>query len=101
MRNLRTRTRPRIAYQLVLPSRGEHFPHPDEATKIGAGGCREADEIISRAALGKDVTILRDRTGGESTPITLTAFRERLEREPTLFDADDEGACGCFMETPA
>jgi hypothetical protein len=48
--------------------------------------------------LGKDVAILRDRRGGQSRPLTLRAFRERLESDPKLFDADDEGACGCFMD---
>ena len=26
---------------------------------------------------------------------SLTEFRERLERDATLFDASDEGACAC------
>jgi hypothetical protein len=57
----------------------------------------EADEETTRAELGKDVAILRDRTGGSVTPLTLRRFRERIENDPTptLFDADDWGACGC------
>lgn len=55
----------------------------------------EAEENRSRAALSKDVSILRDRRGGTVAPLTLTAFRERIEASPTLFDADEWGACGC------
>lgn len=58
----------------------------------------EAEEETSRAELGKDVSILRDRTGGTSHPLPLAEFRERIERQPSLFDADDWGACGCLME---
>jgi hypothetical protein len=56
----------------------------------------EDEEETSRAMLGKDVSILRDRSGGESTPLSLRSFRERLTATPSLFDADDIGACGCF-----
>jgi hypothetical protein len=56
----------------------------------------EAEENATRAMLGKDVTILRDRTSGTLTPLTLQTFRERLDSQPALFDADDWGACGCF-----
>lgn len=58
----------------------------------------EREENETRALLGKDVSILRDRTGGEVRALPLTVFRERLERQPSLFDADDWGACGCFMD---
>lgn len=71
----------------------------------------EAEEEVSRDELGKDVSILRDRTegrlivsGGEvsreldSRPLPLKAFRERIERQPSMFDADDWGACGCLMD---
>lgn len=54
----------------------------------------EAEENESRELLG-DVSILKDRRGGTTKPLSLTAFREQLERDPTLFDADDEGACAC------
>lgn len=58
----------------------------------------ESEEEATRKLLGKDVTILRDRTGGTLEPLTLRAFRLRLEAQPPLFDADDWGACGCFMD---
>lgn len=60
----------------------------------------EAEEERTRAELGKDVAILRDRTGGTVTSLPLLTFRERLERQPSLFDADDIGACGCEMAMP-
>jgi hypothetical protein len=58
----------------------------------------EAEEQKSRVFLGKNVAILRDRRGGKTKPLTLETFREQLERQPDLFDADDWGACGCFMD---
>lgn len=61
----------------------------------------EAEEDKSRAELGKDVSILRDRTGGPVKPLTLREFRQRLEIQPGLFDADDIGACGCYIEEAA
>jgi hypothetical protein len=61
----------------------------------------EGEEAKTRAEIGKDVSILRDRTGGTLIPLTLQTFRERLERDPTLFDPDDWGACGCTDEVIA
>jgi hypothetical protein len=58
----------------------------------------EAEEQKLRDYLGKDVAILRDRTGGTVTPLTLRAFRERLEGQADLFDPLDVGGCGCFTE---
>jgi len=58
----------------------------------------EAEEQNLRAYLDKDVSVLRDRAGGTSVPLTLTAFRERLEDQPELFDALDVGGCGCFTQ---
>jgi hypothetical protein len=53
--------------------------------------------------LGKERTILRDRTGGGTKPFSLAALAERIEtqrdREPSLFDSDgDWGGCGCFTD---
>jgi len=57
----------------------------------------ERREQEFRDFIGKDVAILRDRRGGTTKPLTLKAFRERLEGEPGLFDADDwGGACSCL-----
>lgn len=56
----------------------------------------EAHESRLREHLGADVAILRDRAGGESAPLTLKRFRERIESQPAMFDALDFGGCGCF-----
>lgn len=58
----------------------------------------EGEEEVSRAQLGKDVSILRDRTAGTTTPLTLRAFRNRLDAQPALFDDADWGACGCIED---
>lgn len=58
----------------------------------------EHDEETTRDMLGKDVSILRDRTGGRLVPLTLRRFREEREAQPSLFDSDDWGSCGCFTE---
>jgi len=57
----------------------------------------EEEEEESRRMLGKDVSILRDRTKGTLKPLPLRTFRKQIERQPSMFDADDWGACGCFM----
>jgi 3'-phosphoadenosine 5'-phosphosulfate sulfotransferase (PAPS reductase)/FAD synthetase len=56
----------------------------------------EAWEDHVRGLLG-DVSILRDRTGGTTKPLTMKAFRQRLqggEQEDTLDTGS--GACSCF-----
>ena len=58
----------------------------------------EQKEIDLVAKLGSDVSILRDRRGGKTKPMTLRSFRKRLEQEPTLFDQHDIGGCGCAMD---
>ena len=40
-------------------------------------------------------TILRDRRGGKTKPMSLYKFAERLERGE-VYDADEWGGCGCF-----
>lgn len=52
-----------------------------------------------REHLGKDVAILRDRSGGESRPMTLAELQERIEsrESPLLFDKYDWGGCGCAV----
>jgi hypothetical protein len=59
----------------------------------------EANEQAMRTFLDADVSILRDRTGGTTTPLTLTALRERIESNVSLLDLleHDEGdACNCM-----
>lgn len=57
----------------------------------------EREEGI-RARLGRDVSILRDRRGGRTRPLTMRRFRRRLERRPGAFDPTEWGACSCMEE---
>ena len=61
----------------------------------------EAAEVKMRALLGKDVSILRDRTGGVTKPLTLAVLRRRIEEQPDQLDLFDEGGCGCFTDVAA
>ena len=57
----------------------------------------EQKEQELRDYLGKDVAILRDRTGGTTKPLTLKSLRERiLAGEEGQLDMFDWGGCGCF-----
>jgi hypothetical protein len=56
----------------------------------------EQQEEEIRSHLHKDISILKDRRGGVTKPMTLHAFRERLEGGDTSYDKDDWGGCGCF-----
>lgn len=53
-----------------------------------------------RQHLGKDVSILRDRSNGSTTPLTLRSFRQRISNQESLVDPDDWGGCGCFVDSP-
>ena len=55
----------------------------------------EAAEEAMRAEIG-DHAILRDRTGGTTTPVSLRTFRQRIEQQPRLFDPTDWGSCACM-----
>lgn len=46
--------------------------------------------------LGKKVTVLRDRRGGESTPLSMAEFRERVEAGGQQLDMFEWGGCACF-----
>jgi hypothetical protein len=62
----------------------------------------EGREQELREHLGSDVSILRHRSGpDEGEPLTLREFRERLERQPALFDHYDYGGCGCMLDEEA
>jgi hypothetical protein len=60
----------------------------------------EREEAI-RGRLGRDVSILRDRRGGRTRPLTMRRFRHRLERHPGAFDRTEWGACSCMEEPEA
>lgn len=57
----------------------------------------ENSEQELRDFLGKDVAILRNRRGGITRPMTLRAFRQRLE-DGEEHDELEIGGCGCFLE---
>lgn len=59
----------------------------------------EAGEVDVQCYLGSTATILRDRSGGQVTPLPLRVLRERLERQPSLFADEEWGGCGCFLES--
>jgi hypothetical protein len=91
-------------YQLGMP----HANCGGGCVKMGQGGFArlltadprmyaewEESEAKLRDELGVDLAILRDRTGGTSTPLTLTALRERIEGGGQV-DMFDIGGCGCL-----
>jgi hypothetical protein len=57
----------------------------------------EAKEEEVRQHIGADVSILRDRSGGETSVMTLAALRHEVEAgiAQPLWDI---GGCGCFEE---
>lgn len=58
----------------------------------------EAREEKLRAQIGKDFSVLTNRRGdGKKKPLTLRAFRERLEAGEN-FDRHDWGGCGCALD---
>lgn len=65
---------------------------PDEFAKW------EENEAEIASFLGKNVTILRDRSGGTVRPMSLTELRLRQEAtgEQLSLDGEDWGGCNCF-----
>ena len=55
----------------------------------------EAQEQATREIVG-DYAILRDRRGGETKPMTLKVFRERVEADVIDVNPHDLRGCGCF-----
>lgn len=56
----------------------------------------ESEEEGVRVHLGRsDVAIMRDRTGGETHPLTLADFRRRVEGDPAYVGDGDWGSCNC------
>lgn len=53
----------------------------------------ERNEEDVRQHIGQDVSILKDRRGGTTKPMTLAAFRSRIETGD--FDKLEWGGCGC------
>ncbi len=73
-----------------------HFAHLLRMLPERYAEHEQAEEDL-RQELHKDISILRDRTGGETSPMTLRAFRVRLQdtsgKQVEMFDW---GGCGCF-----
>ena len=60
----------------------------------------EKQEARLQEVLGKKYTILRIQEKGKKSPVSLKEFRERVqEKEKGMFDTDDWGGCGCFVES--
>ncbi len=60
----------------------------------------EANEEDVRQHLGRDdVSILKDRRGGKTKPLTLRQLRRRVEEnDQQSLDLFDIGGCGCFVQ---
>lgn len=58
----------------------------------------EANEKRLLQQLGWRNTIMRDRRGGETKPLSMEKFRKRIEKQPELFDRYEWGGCGCALE---
>lgn len=56
----------------------------------------EKKEKEFREFIGKDVSVLRDRRGGRSRPLTMESFRKRIEAGKA-FDEYEWGGCGCAI----
>lgn len=57
----------------------------------------ERKEAEVAAHIGKPVSVLKDRRGGETRPMSLSKLRERIEAGE-LLPKFDLGGCGCFDE---
>lgn len=60
----------------------------------------EKEQEIRRFLARTDISILRDRSGGETRPLTLRELRERIETGSEI-DMFDIGGCGCMVDEAA
>jgi hypothetical protein len=74
-----------------------HFRHLLEVFPERYAYHEEKEQEI-REYLGKNVSVLTVTEKGVKRPITLREFREKIQEQPSLFDLDDFGGCGCFVE---
>jgi hypothetical protein len=72
-----------------------HFRHLLKTRPEVYADAEEREQHV-RDFLGKDVSILSDRSGGTKTPLTLAAFRQRVESDPQEDLFEEWGACACF-----
>jgi 3'-phosphoadenosine 5'-phosphosulfate sulfotransferase (PAPS reductase)/FAD synthetase len=62
----------------------------------------ERNEESMREFLDRDVSILKDRAGGDARPMTLRELRERVERDEIDEQLQlDWGGCGCMLDDAA
>lgn len=61
----------------------------------------ERREEMFRQRSGKNVAVMRDRRGAQTSPLTMREFRERRHRSPQLIDWHDFGGCDCMSEPEA
>lgn len=73
-----------------------HFAHLYRALPCVYAEWERREQSL-RDDLGKDVSILTDRSGGQRVPLTLRELRERLEGGGQV-DMLEIGGCGCFTE---
>jgi hypothetical protein len=57
----------------------------------------EAKEQEFIQMIGKDVSIMKDRTGGTTKTLTMMELRERIEQQ-SEFDSFEWGGCGCSID---
>lgn len=57
----------------------------------------EERELAFQQSTGRPYTILRDRRGGTTTPLSLRELRQRVETNCPV-DRDDIGGCGCAVD---
>jgi hypothetical protein len=56
----------------------------------------EGEELATQVHIGKPYTVLREIVNGRKRPLSLRAFRLRIE-DGELFPVDEWGACGCAI----
>jgi hypothetical protein len=55
----------------------------------------EGMRVMLKARGRDEHSILKDRAGGVSKPLTLRDFRIRVEQQPNMFDKQEWGGCAC------
>ena len=73
-----------------------HFAHLLRK-KPGRFKYHELREQAFRDRIGKDVSIMKDRSGGITSTLTLRQLREKIEAGKT-YDELEWGGCGCSVE---
>ena len=58
----------------------------------------EQKEAEFSSMMGKKYTILKDRRGGTSKPMSLAEFRQRIECGELTTVGTDQGGCGCALD---